>query len=693
MNIEFPKREEQLHKKFTKQHINAFITAAFLSQHSLASIDFMEMSLEDLMNVKVTSVSKKSQQLIDSAAAIHVITHKEILRSGATSVPQVLKMVPGLQVAQIDANKWAVSARGYNSRFANKLLVLIDGRSVYSPTWSGVHWEAQDIILEDVERIEVIRGPGAALWGSNAVNGVINIISKSASQTKGQMITAQTNNNSGSTAIFRSGNKLTDTIDYRVYAKYKETGNSTRVSSGQSNDESIMRQAGFRLDANINLNNKVTLQGDTYSSDIDQDRISQIPDFTQYGMLLDAPIQQKGSNLLTRWTHTTEKNDELSVQIYFDRFQRKDSFQDEKWDTFDLDIQYSTTALGIHNLTMGGGYRHKDHETEDTENLSFYPKDTTYANSNLFFQDQISFLEGRANLYIGTKLEHNQLSKAEWELQPNIRTSYRINESSMVWASIAKAIRTPSRVEQQGQLHLATAINGFPGLGPIPVVASSAPMNSMEAEELIAYETGFRVSLTSRLFIDMAFFYNDYTEQRSLGFLVDTIALAPLPPAIPTYLTISGEFNNSDDFNSKGLEFAFDWALSQSWSLKGNYSYISQSERLEQGLIPDLTNHPSEHIFNLRSSHQLSENLTLDAWIRHVEGLVDLNIDGLVNLNLESYTTLDLRLAWKPVKNLELSLVGQNLGRGDTQQYVQEILLSPDAKISSTVYAQAVWKF
>jgi iron complex outermembrane recepter protein len=318
--------------------------------------DLTAASLEDLMNIEVTSVSKREEKLFETAAAIYVITQEDIRRSGATSIPELLRMVPGLNVARIDANKWAISARGFNGQFANKMLVLIDGRSVYTPLFSGVYWDVQDTLLADIERIEVIRGPGATLWGANAVNGVINIITKSAKETQGGLLTVGGGSEETGLGSLRYGGPLGKAAHYRIYTKYFNRTDQVDGLGRSTTGQWAIHRGGFRLDWQASRRDAVTFQGDLYHGSISQQAILPrlSPPFT---VAVNDPADVGGLNLLTRWSRSASSKSDFTLQFYYDRTQRFDQVVDETRNTYDLDLQHHLAAGRRHDLVGGLGLR------------------------------------------------------------------------------------------------------------------------------------------------------------------------------------------------------------------------------------------------------------------------------------------------------------------------------------------------
>src|SRR5688572_15258115 len=404
----------------------------------------MDMDLESLMKIEVTSVSKRPEKLSDAAAAIYVISNEEIRRSGVTSIPEALRLAPGLEVARQDSHTWAISSRGFNDEFANQLLVLIDGRSVYTPLFAGVYWDVQDLPLEDINRIEVIRGPGASLWGANAVNGVINITTRRAKDTQGLLISAGAGNEERGFGTIRYGGKIGEQAHFRVYGKYLNRDDSGLTNGLSANDSWSMWRGGMRLDWEPSHNNLLTLQGDIYTGELNQ---------TVTVPSLSAPPSEElrekvgvsGGNVLGRWSHQFSDTSELSLKAYYDRTERDRVVFDETRDIFDLDLQHRFQLGDRHDFVVGLGYNITSDDLDNRFAVSFDPTHRTASLYSAFVQDEIELVRDRLRLTMGTKIEHNDYTG--WEVQPNARLSWSITKRQTAWFAASRAISTPSRAE------------------------------------------------------------------------------------------------------------------------------------------------------------------------------------------------------------------------------------------------------
>src|SRR3982075_1138173 len=469
--------------------------------------DVTAMSVEDLMNVQVTSVSKRSQKLADAAAAIFVITQEDIRRSGARSIPESLRMVPGLQVARIDENKWAISSRGFNGRFANKLLVLIDGRSVYTPLFSGVYWNIQDVMLEDVDRIEVIRGPGATLWGANAVNGVINIITKKAKATQSGVVTAGGGNEERGSVAGRYGDKIGKALSYRLYGKDFNWAPSEYPKGGTAHDGWEAQRGGFRADYTPAGSNSFTLQGDLYHSGYNETLT--IPSFAApYSSTFPNTGAYSGGNILGRWNHATEDSS-ISLQMYFDNTTLSDNslFVDHQ-NLFDIDFQDGFRLGDSQQMVWGLGYRAIIDRNDPSFSVSLQPNQRTLNQFSAFLQDEIRLVHS-LRLMVGSKFEHNAFTGFEFE--PNVRLLWTMTPNQSIWTAVSRAVRTPALTEEGLRLTSAVVPPGVPqNPTPFPALVTVYGSRNFQSEDLLAYELGYRVQVTNTLSTDIATFYYRY---------------------------------------------------------------------------------------------------------------------------------------------------------------------------------------
>lgn len=645
----------------------------------------LQLSVEDLLNVQVTSVAKKAQSLNDAPAAIFVISNEDIKRSGATSLPDALRLAPGLDVARIDANQWAVSSRGFNGRFANKLQVLIDGRSAYTRSFSGVYWENQDVMLEDVDRIEVIRGPGAALWGANAVNGVINVITKSSGQTLGGSLNAGGGSFEQGFGSARYGAKLGEDTTARAYIKGFDRSENTLQSGGGAGDGWNKVQGGFRLDSQLSNQDALTLQGDIYNTDINQ--FSNYPALTApYQLNRQGANPSSGGNLLSRLNHTFSPTSEYKLQFYFDSYTRHELPYDDGRDTLDLDFQHRFVLRDSHEIIWGANYRYGHDRIVGNQLNDVFTINPASVNDQLFsgfMQDEITLIDNRLRLTIGSKFEHNDYSG--FEGQPSAKIMWLPHTQHRLWAGVSRAVRTPSRAEKNFDL-LTAVLPGsvFPNPSPFPLASYVQGNSNFGAEEVISYETGYRTTFLKSVSLDITGFYNDYRNLRYVQPLAPSFSLLNGSPCLQQQVML----NNQLQGKTYGVEIATIWQMLDSWRWDLNYSWL-HTQLANAGQFQETAVSPQQRI-SLRSAMSPLDEVDLDAWLRYVDSNVAVSTMGAVNI--PSYVTLDLRSAWRPLKNLELSVTGQNLLQSSHLEYVSENQTLPTAIVRG-VYGKISWKF
>lgn len=646
---------------------------AFSGNALAVSTDFTALSLEELMTIKVTSAAKKSQRLIDAAAAVYVITGEDIQRAGVTSLAEALRLAPGVHVAQIDGNKWSVAIRGMGGRWASELLVLMDGRTLYSPLFGGVNWEVQDTLLEDIDRIEVIRGPGGTLWGANAVNGVINIVTKQAADTLGGLAYARAGSQ-GNEVGLRYGAEIGDDMHLRGYAKSTANGNmpiTDRVPylfgqpigqpGADAHDGWDMQRAGFRLDNKLSGSDSLTLQGDVYDGDVGQTAVGIVSNKAGNALLPES-IRTNGSNLLLRWQRRLAEG-ELQAQAYVDRVRRDGLLMRNDMEIRDIELQHSFKLGTQQEIVWGAGYREVISNVTSSGSLIFSQPRSHTQLYNLFLQDEIKLWPDLA-LTLGSKFEHNDYTGME--PQPNVRLLWQMDGHQSIWTSWSRAVRTPSISERSVTL-VASNLAPF-----VPISYQASPFYG--SERLNAYEAGWRSQVRSDLNVEVAAFYYDYDDLRSLE---------PTSPITPTFI-----FDNLFQAKSHGLELSATWQASPNWRLSGSYSHLYlQAEAKAGGKDPvsqaRIEGNSPKNLFQLHSQTRLRPDLDFDAMLYYV--------DGLQYGAIGDYTRFDLRLAWQPRKDLELSLAGQNLL--DDRHFEFAGLDSAASDVPRSLYARARWRF
>src|SRR5712664_1687432 len=471
------------------------LTASTEAQTSRSVPDVTAISMEDLMNMQVTSVSKRTQKVADAAAAIFVITQEDMRRSGATSIPEALRLVPGLQVARIDQNKWAIGSRGFNGRFDNKLLVLIDGRSVYTPLLSGVYWNVQDVMLEDVDRIEVIRGPGATLWGANAVDGVINIITKSAKLTQGAGVTAGAGTEERAAGGVRYGGKLGDNTYYRAYTKYFDWGPSAYPLGMTAHDGWDALRGGFRADWTPAGANSLTLQGDIYRTRFDE-TLTVASLSAPYSNTFPNDGKYSGGNILGRWNHTSEGSS-MSLQMYYDNTTIiYHNLLGDNQNILDIDFQHGFHIGDSQQFVWGVGYRSIRDKNDASFTVSLQPNQVTLNQFSTFLQDEISLVDNRLQITLGSKFERNEFTG--FEIEPNARLLWNLTPNQSIWTAVSRAVRTPALTEEGLRLNSAVIPPGTPpNPSPfLPAVVAVFGSHQFNSEDLLAYELGYRAQVT-----------------------------------------------------------------------------------------------------------------------------------------------------------------------------------------------------
>ncbi len=636
------------------------------------------------MNVKVTSVSKQPQNLLQAPSAIQVITNDDIRRSGATTLPEALRLADNLEVAQINAHDWAISARGFDANLANKLLVLIDGRAVYTPLYGGVLWNVQDYLLEDIDRIEVISGPGGTLWGANAVNGVINIITKAAQQTLGLYATAAAGNQLQDFTGVRYGAQVAPDVYLRFYGKYLDDGDEVTSSDANAYDSWHMARGGFRLDAHQFGDNWVTVQGDAYDGGEND------------GAAGDAELS--GSNLLGRWTHTLSAESGFSLQAYFDHTYLTQPFVAsppaqffsgfpaaslmETLDTYDLDFQYHLGWGAHQKIVWGLGYRATHEVDEDLSVVRFAPP---ALNQNLysgFLQDEIAVAQN-VELTIGSKLEHNDYTGLE--VEPSARVQWNVDPKELLWAAVSRAVRTPSRYDHD--LEVPSGLVDAPPPFQFPKYYLTGNQH-FDSETLIAYEVGYRAALASRLSGSISAFYNDYDDLRSTT-ATPTTATYVFP--YPIF------FQNNLAGDTYGFELSASYQLLDWWRLHAGYNLLQENIHVKPGEVDatgatNETADPQQQVA-LRSAMDLPRNVQFNAALRWVDELHINNgpTGGPVVGLVPSYFELDTRLAWHATQHLEFALVGENL----LHQYHPEYGFPAPTReqIARSVFGRIAWGY
>jgi iron complex outermembrane receptor protein len=611
------------------------LAAAARAGAQVAAASLADLSLEQLSSIEVTSVGKRVQRLADVPGSVYVISQEDIRRSGALTIPEVLRLAPNLQVARADANQYAITARGFNSVLANKMLVLVDGRTVYSPLFSGVFWEALDALLEDIERIEVLSGAGGTLYGSNAVNGVINIITRSAAETTGGLFKIGAGNQDN-VASARWGGTTQDGLHWRVYGKRYQTDNTHTESGAATADASRRVQAGFRADR-IRDNNHFTLQGDVYDLEADQ---------------LPQARQVRGGNLLARWTQDQGPGSRSQAQVYVDRAERmQPGAVDDVLDTFDIEFQQTSRPAPAHDLLWGAGYRVQRDRLDNLAPaaLQFVPANRTLRLADVFLQDEITLRPGlRATL--GLKAEHNSYTGLEW--LPNARLAWQAAPDHLVWAAASRAVRTPARIDRD-------------------VITPQLTLGGSDFDSEVArvFELGLRGQPSAGVSYSVALFHHRFDRLRSVEVRPGGLA-----------------FGNGYNGRLTGLEAWAKWRIANDWRAHAGFVH----QRLRLGTEPGSTAAPGgqsqlgndpRNRAQFGVSWDITPSMELDVFVRHV-GALPLPA-------VPSYTAVDLRWGWRVRPDLELSLAVRNL---TDKHHVEWGAPATRAQLDRSVFLKAVWR-
>ena len=634
------------------------------------------------MNIEVTSVSKKEQKMSQVAAAIFVITQEDIRRSGATRIPGLLRMVPGMDVSQINANSWAVSARGFNDQFSNKLLVLIDGRAVYTPLLGGVNWDTQNVPLEDIERIEVIRGPGATIWGANAVNGVINIVTKSAADTHGALLTADGGTGGQTQDTVQYGGAIKEKTNYRIFADYLNYGSLPAVGGGSGQDNWNLLHGGFRTDSKISSSDSLTVQGDLYTG---QGGATIIHLFS-----VDPPVignlnvdsQLSGGNLLGRWNHTFSTRSDTSFQFYFDNYERTGPESVENRNTIDFDFSHHWAWGSRQDIIWGAGYRRTWDQDIGTVDQAFNPPSAALQLFNFFVQDTFSLQPDRVFFTVGTKIENNYFTG--FELEPSARLAWMPFNWMTLWSAISRAERSPT----QRNVGLNASLAVFPdpqgSSTPVEVILFGNPQ--FMSEHVVANEAGFRAQPNTRLSIDVSTFFNHYYHLESLEPGTEVFEPSPGPARFVMPIT----FGNLMHGTTEGGEISANLKLTDRWTLSPGYAFLEMHLHTEPSSqdttsVAEYQGSSPQHQAQLRSHVDLSHGLSWDASAYFVS---ELPIQGVA-----SYTRMDTQVNWKLAERAEISLVGQNLLRNDHLESMDALTLVNSSLIKRNAYAKFTWRF
>jgi len=665
----------------TKRIATIVLVALMGAGLNAQTVDLTQKSLEDLMNIDVTSVSRKEQKVSQTAAAVFVITRDDIRHSGAQTLPDLLRMVPGMDVAQDSPSSWAISARGFNLQYSNKLLVMVDGRTVYNPIFAGVYWDSQNIPLNSIERIEVIRGPGAAVWGSNAVNGVINIITRKSDDNQGGYLAAGGSNTGTGPETVGFGGKADHLDAYRVYAEGFHYGSQPTFSGQNWQNDWRLIHGGFRTDTKLSASDSLTVEGEGYAGNEGEQvtvPISLAPPVTE---TLAPRERYSGWNVLGRWDRVSSAQASTSIQIYFDRITRDDDTTiGAGMNTVDIAFQNRRPWGARQDIVWGLGYRAVLDHTAPTFAFSFNPQNRLTQLFSAFAQDEISLLPNRLSIILGAREEHNDYTG--FDVEPSLRMVWTPIEGNAFWAAVSKADRIPSRIDTAIRVNFSA----LPGPGGLPELVSLFANPAQKNEGLNAFEAGYRSTVSSRLSLDLSAFYNRYRDLESEDSGTPTLETSPLPP----HLLIPLMFGNGNYGEAHGAELFAKWKATSFWTLSPGYAFFTMhthpfAGNNDETLIAAFNGGTPDHQAQLRSSMSLPWHLEWNTAAYFV--------DRLPAQSVPSYTRVDTGLIWQAGERVSFSAYGQNLLREAHPEYNGVDLIGPPSVVSRNAYARVEWSF
>jgi iron complex outermembrane receptor protein len=609
--------------------------------------ELKKLPIEQLVDIKILSASRRLENLSEASSAVDVITADDIRRAGVTNIPDALRLGPEVQVAQVDGHTWGISTRGFKTTTSNKMLVLMDGRSLYTPLFSGVFWDVQQTFMPDIEQIEIVRGPGATLWGANAVNGVINIRTKTADETQGLLVFGGGGNEETGFGGLRYGGMLNRDTAYRVYAMHQSRDALHLEGDGSAEDDTQITQGGFRIDSKLHSEDILTLQGDVYNG--------------TFGQLNAGDVDADGENLIGRWTRNLGNDSTLSLQAYFDRTHRViPTVFEEQRETYDIELQHQFRYRN-HDIVYGANYRASHDDIGNLgPTLAFIPDEETVHLVSAYVQDEWHIVPNVFSITAGSKFEYNSFSG--FEVQPAGRFSWHPAENQTVWGAVSRAVRTPTQIDQD-----LTAPN--PNAGQPPLLVAN---HDFDSEELIAYELGYRIKPVSRVSFDIAGYYNDYDSIRS----VEPTGAGAFP------ITLA----NKLEAQSYGGSLSARWRVTDWWALDGSVSaFESDFERKADSR--DTSNGSAEGndpnwSFITHSALDLPGNVQVDSYLRYV--------GDLPQPATAAYFELDLRVGWSPIRNVEIAVVGRNLLDNAHPEFRGQTLTR---EVERSIYGTFRWSF
>lgn len=657
-----------------------FCSIFLLGSPAVFAQDLVDLSVEELMDVEVFSVSRRQQTVFESAAAVDVITSEEIRRSGATRLPEVLRLVLGVHAKHIDANKWAVTVRGFNNRFANKLLVLIDGRSVYSPLFAGVWWEVQDLPLDIVDRVEVIRGPGGTLWGANAVNGVINVITKRADETQDTFVKGGYGPEERGFGSVTHGGRLADNTFYRVYGKgLRRDALVDSVKRAEADDWHMLR-GGFRIDE-VDGATTWRISGEAYDGRLSQTMEDGAAFTIPYMREYDYETEVAGRHILVNLTHHFETGAEFQFTGYYDWTTRADTVFAGTWHTVGFDVQHRFALGKRQSVVWGGEFRITRDQLGQSHRFTFNPDRRTTRVFSGFVQDEIHFFGDRLRWIFGSKFEHNDFTGVE--VLPNVRVAWTDPDHTL-WGAVSRSVRLPTRGEADTHhLDFVAPLSETPNA---PIVVFQLVGNpEMKSEKLVAYELGYRRRFSNGFTFDLVTFYNRYTDH----FSGEPHSIEFDNGVSPVRIYTSYTAKNKMSGNTFGGEVVGEWQVLEGWRLRGGYAYLNMNMKLnpdseDPGTLEFVADNPT-HRFMLWSLWNVTPQIELDAVGYYTADLPE-HRDG-------AFFSLDVHANWHVTPAFSISLVGKHLVGYHRIGLDPEVVDTQATYNQRNVFGALSWKF
>ncbi len=671
-----------------------FVTAGNAEIDDQNTDNLADWSLEDLINVEVISVSKKPEQVSDAAAAISVITQEDIRRSGATSIPDALRLATGLQVSQISASKWAISSRGFADLFSRNMLVLVDGRSLYTPMFSGVYWDAQHLPLVDIERIEIIRGPGATMWGANAVNGVINIITTASSETQGLLLSGAAGAELPGTGLVRWGGTLGEQFTYRVYGKYFTRERSVNTTGEEANDDWDFGRVGIRMDRIGKSGSRLMINGDLYQGEVGEEYSSPKFNPTEGMDPLDPAAYEQmekstsdiyGGSLQAQLQFASFGGSESEIKCYFDRFYHQVSFSGELRHTADLDFQNRIELQTDHDLIWGVGYRFTSDEVDSSFTISLDPDSRSTHLYSAFIQDNLGLSRNRVQISLGSKFEHNDYSGAE--IQPSLRLMWKPQTPHSIWGSVSRAVRTMSRGESAFRMNYKIAPAVPDPTHPeqiMPVLITLLGNKDLESEDLLAVELGYKFNYCKLVTFEAAGFFNSYRDLAGLDpssmendFVLDTVP----------YIHSKFATGNVGTAETKGFEVSLNLQTADWLRFFAGYTYLDVELKSDEASLEGagqsvvLINASPVHQLNCRAYCDLPKGFEFDI-CAYLAGEME-------EVDVKAYQRLDARFGWRS-RSLDISLAFQNILEDQHVEFWDSWYGAAN-QVESSVYGKVTW--